>query len=103
MTSLVLSKIELREFPMIELADPVQALQDIFHDPSLQAQVLVNGRGWMTALDIQRIYQQAAQDYLERYGITDSQRVVMVEAWEEVVDILEEVVMILADLLDWRA
>jgi len=103
MTSLVLSMIELGELPMIELADPVQALQDISHDPSLQAQVLVNGRGWMTALDIQRIYQQAAQDYLERYGITDTQSVEMVTAWAEVLDILEDEPMQLADRLDWIA
>src|SRR5699024_1513670 len=66
MTSLVLSMIELGELAMVELAEPVQALQDISHDPSLQTQVLVNGRGWMTAIDIQRIYQQAAQAYIDR-------------------------------------
>src|SRR5699024_7066314 len=56
MTSLVLSLIELGELPMVELAEPVQALKDISHDPSLQTQELVNRRGSMTPIEIQRIY-----------------------------------------------
>lgn len=103
MTSLVLSMIELGECPMIELAEPVQALQDISHDPSLQTQVLVNGRGWMTAIEIQRIYQQAAQAYLDRYDINDAQSRDVVTAWAEVLDLLEHDPAQLADRLDWVA
>ncbi|HEY4578105.1 MAG TPA: depupylase/deamidase Dop [Yaniella sp.] len=103
MTSLVLSMIELGELPMVELAEPVKALQAISHDPTLQAQVLVNGRGWLTALQIQRIYQQAAQDYLDRYEITDAQSVEVVNAWAEVLDLLEKDPSQLADRLDWVA
>jgi proteasome accessory factor A len=103
MTSLVLSMIELGELPMVELAEPVKALQAISHDPTLQAQVLVNGRGWLTALQIQRIYQQAAQDYLDRYEITDAQSVEVVNAWAEVLDLLEHDPAKLADRLDWVA
>lgn len=103
MTSLVLSMIELGELPMVELADPVTALQDISHNPSLQAKVLVNGRGRMTALDIQRIYQQAAHDYVQRYGITDAQTLDVVTAWAEVLDLLEHDIFQLADRLDWVA
>lgn len=103
MTSLVLSMIELGELPMVELAEPVQALQDISHDPSLQTQVLVNGGGWMTAIEIQRIYQQAAQQYLDRYDIADEQTVDVVNAWAEVLDLLEHDPAKLADRLDWIA
>ncbi|HIW45826.1 MAG TPA: proteasome accessory factor PafA2 [Candidatus Yaniella excrementigallinarum] len=103
MTSLVLSMIELGELPMVELAEPVQALQDISHDPSLQTQVLVNGRGWMTAIDIQRIYQQAAQAYIDRYHIDDQQTVDVVNAWAQVLDLLEHNPAKLADRLDWIA
>src|SRR5690625_4340117 len=103
MTSLVLSLIELGELPMVELAEPVQALKDISHDPSLQTQVLVNGRGWMTPIEIQRVYQQAAQEYLHRYGIDDKQTVDVVNAWAEVLDLLEHDPAKLADRLDWIA
>ena len=103
MTSLVLSMIELGELPMVELAEPIQALQDISHDPTLQTQVLVNGRGWMTAIEIQRIYQQAARAYLDRYGIDDAQSHDMVTAWGEVLDLLEHDPAQLADRLDWVA
>ena len=103
MTSLVLSMIELGELPMVELAEPVDALQAISHDPTLQTTVLVNGRGWLTAIEIQRIYQQAAQDYLDRYGIDDAQSLDVVIAWAEVLDVLEHDPMQLADRLDWVA
>ena len=103
MTSLVLSMIELGELPMVELAEPVEALQAISHDPTLQTTVLVNGRGWLTAIEIQRIYQQAAQDYLDRYGIDDDQSRDVVNAWAEVLDLLEHDPMQLADRLDWVA
>lgn len=103
MTSLVLSMIELGELPLVELAEPVKALQDISHDPALQAQVLVNGRGWMTAIAIQRIYQRAAQAYLDRYGIDDEQTADVVNAWAEVLELLEHDPAKLADRLDWVA
>src|SRR5699024_1209587 len=103
MTSLVLSMIELGELPKVELAEPVTALQDISHDPTLQTQVLVNGRGWMTAIGIQRIYQQAAQAYLDRYEMHDAQSRDVVAAWAEVLDLLEHDPAKLADRLDWVA
>lgn len=103
MTSLVLSMIELGELPMVELAEPVKALQEISHDPSLQAKVLVNGRGWMTAIEIQWLYQQAAQTYLDRYGIDDEQSRDVVNAWAEVLDLFEHDPAKLADRLDWVA
>lgn len=103
MTSLVLSMIELGELPLVELAEPVHALQDISHDPTLQAQVLVNGRGWMTAIEIQWLYQRAAQAYIDRYGIHDQQTLDVVHAWAEVLELLEHDPAQLADRLDWIA
>lgn len=103
MTSLVLSMIELGELPYIELAEPVQALQAISHDPRLQAQVLVNGRGWMSAIDIQWIYQQAAQAYCDRYSIDDQSTREVVNAWAEVLQLLQHDPAQLADRLDWIA
>ena len=103
MTSLVLSMIELGELPMVELAEPVQALQDISHDPTLKTAVLVNGRGWLTAIEIQRIYQHAAQQYIDRYGIDDQQTVDVVNAWAEILDLFEHDPAQLADRLDWVA
>src|SRR5699024_7952901 len=103
MTSLVLSMIELGELPMVELAEPVQALQDISHDPTLKTAVLVNGRGWLTAIEIQRIYQHAAQQYIDRYGIDDQQTFDVVNAWAEILDLFEHDPAQLADRLDWVA
>jgi len=103
MTSLVLSMIELGELPMVELAEPVQALQQISHDPTLQTQVLVNGHGWLTAIEIQHLYLQAARDYLDRYNIDDQQTTDVVNAWAEVLHLLEHDPAQLADRLDWIA
>src|SRR5699024_6730303 len=103
MTSLVLSMIELGELPMVELAEPVQALQDISHDPSLQPLVLVNGRGLITAIDIQRIYQQAAQAYIDRYHLDDHQSVGVGTACAPLLDLLEHKPAKRAGRLDWIA
>lgn len=103
MTSLVLSMIELGELPLVELAEPVEALQAISHDPTLTTKVLVNGQGWLTAIDIQRIYQQAAKKYLDRYDIQDVQSRQVVNAWDEVLTLLANDPAKLSNRLDWVA
>lgn len=103
MTSLVLSMIELGELPLIELVDPVKSLQEISHDPSLRFAVTVKDRGQLTAIEIQRIYQQAAEAHIQRYGIVDEQTVEIVDAWAEVLDLLEHDPAQLTDRLDWVA
>ena len=63
-TAVVLSMIEQGEAPDVQLADPVQALQAISHDPSLQQKVPLSDGSMVTGLDLQEIYLQAARGTL---------------------------------------
>src|SRR5690606_7627785 len=55
-TNLVLSLIEAGLAPKLELEDPVAALQQISHDPSLKTAVRLRGGRRLTAIEIQREY-----------------------------------------------
>jgi proteasome accessory factor A len=82
MTSLVLGMIEAGELSDVpQLANPVQALHDISHDPTLKASVeLFDGRT-ITALDLQGHYLTAAQGFIERHG-SDEQTDDVLARWE---------------------
>ena len=105
-TSLVLAMIEddwLAE-PR-SLADPVRALHQISHDPTLRTQVeLTDGRR-LSALDLQRHYHEQADAYLEaRYGAdTDDITADVMSRWGDTLDRLSRDPMLLATELDWVA
>lgn len=103
MTSIMLWLIELGRAPMLELAEPVQALQTISHDPGLKATVVVNGQGRMTGLDVLETYLQAAEEAAQEFQLTDAQTAEILQAWREVLDQLRVDPMKLADRLDWLA
>ena len=86
MTSLVLAMIEAGELTDIpQLANPVQALHDISHDPTLKAVVeLFDGRT-ITALDLQGKYLADAQAFVERHG-TDEQTDDVLARWGSLLD-----------------
>ncbi len=86
MTSLVLAMIEagtLEDVP--QLANPVNALHEISHDPTLKAVVeLFDGRT-ITAIDLQHFYLEAARRHVERHG-TDAQTDDVLERWASLLE-----------------
>jgi Pup amidohydrolase len=102
-TALVLDMIErgLR-FDDLKLADPVQAVHLISHDPTLKQTVeLADGRKF-TGLDLQRAYHERAVRFCEDNGAERAARDVL-NAWAEVLELLGGDPMDCADRLDWPA
>ena len=103
MTSLVLAMIEAGELTDVpQLANPVQALHDISHDPTLKTAVeLLDGRT-ITALDLQHEYLADAQAFVERHG-TDEQTDDILARWGSLLDRLAINPHDCARELDWVA
>ncbi len=105
-TALVLSMIEQGwPLPAVQLANPVAAVHEISHDPSLATTVpLADGRA-LRGVDIQRAYAEAAAAFVEdRFGDdVDPDTADVLQRWLEVLDTLERDPMELADRLDWPA
>jgi proteasome accessory factor PafA2 len=103
MTSLVLAMIEAGELTDVpQLANPVQALHDISHDPRLKAVAeLFDGRT-ITALDLQAQYLAAAQAFVRRHG-SDEQTDDILARWESLLDRLAIDPRQCARELDWVA
>ena len=102
-TALVLDMIEngLR-FDDLKLADPVQAVHLISHDPTLKQSVeLADGRRF-TGLDLQRAYHDRAAEFLDAHGAERASRDVL-NTWGEVLDMLSTDPMSCSDRLDWPA
>ncbi|WP_093417254.1 depupylase/deamidase Dop [Saccharopolyspora flava] len=102
-TALVLDMIEHgQRFDDLKLADPVQAVHLISHDPSLKQSVeLADGRRF-TGLDLQRAYHERAAEFLDANGAERASRDVL-NTWGEVLDMLGTDPLSCADRLDWPA
>lgn len=102
-TALVLDMIEAgRRFDDLKLADPVQAVHAISHDPGLKQTVELSDGRKFTGLDLQRAYHERAAEHIEKYGAEQASREVL-ECWGEVLDLLGGDPMDCADRLDWPA
>ncbi|MDS2171699.1 depupylase/deamidase Dop [Nesterenkonia sp. CL21] len=108
-TALVLDLIESGRAPQLRLHDPVDALKAVSHDPSLTTTVRTN-RGEMTALQIQRLYLRAAASRAaEKSGpksahtAPDTETAEVLEAWETLLEDLENDLTLAADRVDWVA
>jgi Pup amidohydrolase len=89
-------------FDDLKLADPVQAVHLISHDPTLKQSVeLADGRRF-TGLDLQRAYHERASEFLDANGAERASRDVL-NTWGEVLDMLGNDPMSCADRLDWPA
>ncbi len=102
-TNLVLSLIEANMAPDLELVDPVQALQQISHDPSLKTRVKFRGGLELSAVEIQRLYLEASEKYCAERGIEDPDTTEILTRWAQILDILEHDPMQAADQIDWIA
>nr|WP_283774989.1 depupylase/deamidase Dop [Brachybacterium equifaecis] len=106
MTSLVLAALEEEQrtgeeiLPRIALEDPVRALRDFSHDPSLQATAPAAGGGRLSALQIQRAYAEAIRD---RADLRDPETAEVIGTWIELLDLLEEDPRLAGDRIEWVA
>ncbi|HWL52258.1 MAG TPA: depupylase/deamidase Dop [Chthoniobacteraceae bacterium] len=98
-TALVLQLIEEGKAPGLELADPVEAAKTISRDESCQWVVpLADGRT-ISAIDLQRLYLEAAQQAAE----PDDDTAWVLREWEAVLDDLAADPMRCIDRVDWVA
>jgi proteasome accessory factor PafA2 len=102
-TALVLDMIESgMRFDDLKLDEPVRAVHQISHDPTLKAKVaLANGRKY-TGLEVQFAYHELAATNLERTGADEASKEVL-RVWGEILDALARDPQETADRLDWPA
>lgn len=100
-TWLVLDLVEMEAVPeAAALADPLAALKSVSRDQSWEWPVTRADGGTIGAVDLQRLYLEAAQCHLKG---RDEQTDWILRNWEETLDGLEADPMGLADRLDWVA
>ncbi len=103
-TSLVLALIEARALTRdLTMEEPVAALQAISHDPSLSYKVRLRSGQQMTALEVQEAYLEQAQRFVDQRGEGDEQTADVLRRWAEVLEVLADDPLRLADRLDWPA
>ncbi|PRA06766.1 proteasome accessory factor PafA2 [Arthrobacter sp. MYb229] len=102
-TNLVLSLIEAGMSPKLELADPVAALQQISHDPSLRTTVALRGGRRLTAIQIQRSYLEAAESFCAQRDLQDPDTTEILRRWRDILDTLERDPLEAAAQVDWVA
>jgi Pup amidohydrolase len=103
-TALVLAMIEARALPRdLAIEDPVEALQAISHDPSLTHMVRLRDGRRMTAIEVQRLYLEQAEKFVESHGDGDEQTADVLRRWAEVLEDLSIDPLRCADRLDWPA
>ncbi|SFI58926.1 depupylase/deamidase Dop [Amycolatopsis sacchari] len=102
-TALVLDMIEAgQRFDDLKLDEPVRAVHQISHDPTLKTKVGLAGGKKYTGLEIQFAYHELAAAHLEREG-GDEQSKEVLRVWGEVLDALARDPQECADRLDWPA
>jgi proteasome accessory factor A len=84
----------------VEIRDPLETLSSVSRDPSYKWLVRRKGGATIPAVDLQRIYLEAAK---KRLAGLDAQTDWVLREWEATLDALEKDPMQLADRLDWVA
>ena len=96
--ALALDLFEDKQIEVFQLDSPIKAFHAISRDPTLQTRVDVKDQGEMTAIEIQRVYQEAAEAaYRGRDEMTDD----ILNRWKFVLDSLQGNPMSLDRWLDW--
>ncbi|SDF00277.1 proteasome accessory factor A [Pseudonocardia oroxyli] len=105
-TALVLDMIENGvRFDELRLAEPVRAVHQISHDPSLRQKVeLTDGRK-LTGVELQWLYHEKAAKHVENTqgADVDADTAEILQLWGEVLEDLGDDPMKTADRLDWTA
>ena len=88
------------ELRNLQLENPIRAIRDISHDITCRKTVrLASGRE-MSALDIQRIYVDAALKFAEKYGLTSEEERAL-SMWKHCIETIESDPMNLNREVDW--
>lgn len=100
-TCLVLDLVEMRQVPpSVRIADPVRTLKEISRDQTLRWIVKRADGTTIPAIDLQRIYLEAAKRHLSP---SDLETEWILREWESVLDGLEKDPFSMSDRLDWVA
>jgi proteasome accessory factor A len=100
-TCITLDLLDAKVLPnLVRLEDPLGALKSVSRDASYRWIVKRGDGKTMSAIDLQRVYLGAAQQFLKG---KDAQTDEVLAHWEEVLDLLESDPMKLSDRLDWVA
>ena len=106
-TSIVLAMIEDDAFPAhLVIKDPVHAVRQVSHDPTLMAVIeMVDGRR-LTAVQIQIEIIEAATNYAIRFGLDSVDEQIgndVLQRWRKVVSSLQSDPLTVANIVDWVA
>jgi proteasome accessory factor A len=100
-TCLVLDLVEAEVVPRdVRLADPIETLKKVSRDPSWRWIVTLASGETVPAVDLQRVYLEAAQRYLAG---RDAQTDWVLKEWDYALTGLETDPMLLDDRVDWVA
>ena len=98
-TALMLDLVEEGLAPRLQLRHPVVALQTVSRDLKLKQPLALADGTTVRAIDMQRLYWEAAQRYRDRDAETDW----VLDQWDAVLDLLDTNPTRLRDRLDWVA
>ncbi|WP_447979679.1 depupylase/deamidase Dop [Candidatus Nitrospira bockiana] len=102
-TSIVLDLLEGgAELPALDLEDPVRMIKEVSRDLEVKKDLRLAGGGVTTAIEVQRAYLKAAQDFYACHELNQVTKDILVR-WEEVLDKLEQDPRLLVRELDWVA
>lgn len=94
----MIEDIYIGEIPL--LLDPVQAIRTISRDLTCKHPLEIRDGTSMNAIEIQRCYFKLADEYLDAFGYSTEEAMVMVE-WEQALNDLEQDPMKLRKRADW--
>lgn len=100
-TSLVLELIERGQAPQLEIAQPIDANKSISRDQTYDWIIELRDGRKISAIDVQRIYLQAAAKVDNQ--MEDQDRRWVLKEWESVLNDLDRDVMTARDRVDWAA
>ncbi|MDX1690468.1 MAG: depupylase/deamidase Dop [Acidimicrobiia bacterium] len=104
MTSLFLTALEAGALgePVV-LAEPVESVWRVSHDPTLRHAMRLGDGRTATALELQWAYLEAAGKFVEAGGADEAVYAPLLEVWEGILTDLEQDPASTADRLDWTA
>ena len=99
-TQIALELIEKNLHPKLALADPIHAIQSISRDPAHRWIVSLEGQKTIPAVDLQRLYLDAARKHIDT-GSAERSR--LLGEWEKILDDLDSDPSKCVDRVDWVA
>ncbi|MBI4642073.1 MAG: proteasome accessory factor PafA2 family protein, partial [Candidatus Tectomicrobia bacterium] len=87
-------------FPDLRLEDPIRAMREISRDSTCTKRIKLRNGNRFTAIEIQRAYLEAAQQYFSRHEPGEQENDIL-KKWEEVLTLLGEDPMLLDRRVDW--